>query len=101
MYTEALLIAEYCYRAPDRLGCAFVQPLAPYTALLGVHSSALRALPQLLVYLATLMHTNALARRQVIRGAAAPLPSLFLFWVGLGPEDDEHTRGCLSRFCAR
>ena len=65
VFTELLLIADYTFRIPTRLGCPLVEPWEPLGEVLGIHTAARACLPQFAVYLVTLMHTNAIARQHV------------------------------------
>ncbi|GAB4823805.1 hypothetical protein N2152v2_010851 [Parachlorella kessleri] len=66
--SEAIIIAQYAYLVPTRLGCHFISPdLVRSLEVLGLHTSVARCLPLFLVYLATLMHTYGLATRHAPR----------------------------------
>ena len=66
LYCEGILIAQYVYQVPTRLHCSFVtRRLRQEAELVGLHGSALRGIPIFCVYLATLMHTYRISRRQV------------------------------------
>ena len=66
VYVEAVLIAQYVYQIPTRLHCALVTPRTrTLVEQVGLHGNALRCIPLFAAYLATLMHTFAIARQKV------------------------------------
>ncbi|KAL6770350.1 hypothetical protein ACKKBG_A34605 [Auxenochlorella protothecoides x Auxenochlorella symbiontica] len=64
VYSELLIIVQYAYQIPTRLGCSFVTPQLQFTMeVIGIHASSVACIPLFVVYLVTLMHSYTLTTR--------------------------------------